>query len=142
NRGDPRKYFRAMRKQIGMVRDPPYNNHKNSQQRRVGVAIGHCLTTNLNKSNHRHQATEVPQPSGNQKTLAEMSHAEKRERENKGQTQEWFPQRESVLRMGIKNCQVKRPKTFEDIEEIGPERVGGSSSWRNELIGGDGIGTG
>src|SRR6266403_111856 len=104
-----------MRQRIGMVRDPPHHDHKDSEQRCVRVAVSHGLTTDLNKSDHRHQTTEVPQPASNQITLAKMTHAGKREQENKGQAEEWFPQREGVLWMWIKNREVKRPETFEDI---------------------------
>src|SRR5256885_2564608 len=107
NDGRTGEYFRAVRDLAGMVGNPPHGQHKNSEQRRVRIPVGHGLATDLHKSDHRHKAAEIPEPANNQITMLQTTQAEPRNEKNKKKRHERLPQAEMVFRMRIKNRQVE-----------------------------------
>src|ERR1700675_2900894 len=68
--------FGALQEPQRILSDPPDDQHKNSNERDVGIAVGHSLAADLHESDHRHQAAEIPQPSREQIALLKMAQAE------------------------------------------------------------------
>src|ERR1700740_3403200 len=128
-----------MRKPVGVVRNPPYNQHKNAAERSISVTIGQSLAANLNKSDHWHEAAQIPEPSRDQIALLQMAQAEKRHQKNKNKSSQRFPNAEMIFGMRIKHREMQRPETFEDIQKIGPESIGGPKRHRKNLIRRDGV---
>src|SRR5258708_31139719 len=74
-----RENFRALRKARRIFCDPPDGQYENSDERDVGVAVGHGLAADLDEADDRHQTAEIPQPACKQITLMKMAQAEVRE---------------------------------------------------------------
>src|SRR4029453_15799289 len=101
---------------------------------------GHCLPAHLDKADHRHETTEIPQPAHKQVTLVAAADAEGGEKQDKNGGCERLPQRKRVLRMGVINDEIDRPEGSEEIEDIRPECIGDPNGNREKFICSNGIG--
>ena len=61
-RGNGKPWSRNSASVRPVERKGPHDHQEQTNERDVGIAIGHCLITGLDQSDHRHRSAQKPEP--------------------------------------------------------------------------------
>src|SRR5437868_14020754 len=83
-----------------------------------------ALFSNLNETNHWHEHTEIPEPSGEQvRSLASENDYCQTYREHESDRENDVPNCQGVIRMRIENGEMCRPQCLPDVNHVTRKRV-------------------
>src|SRR5579872_389054 len=127
---------------IGYVSGAPHDHHKNSDERKVSIAIGHGLIAYLNDSDYRYQRSQIPEPTGHDVRAStaqfpdENTHREKEDHRHSDE-----PHRPTVSWIGIKKCETCGPKSFPYVRRVRVSGICEPSPKRINVEGLNGVGS-
>ena len=96
----------------------PDQQNENPNERNVGIAIGHCLTANLNDTDYREQSGKVPKPSDEEIAVSTPSPTKDGERKKSNARKEHDKKRKAPLRVRIEDRESHGPECFDNVKNI------------------------
>ena len=118
----------------------PCHPDKNSNQRKIRVAIGHLLRADLHQTDHRHKGAEIPRPTNkNERKATPRCHDKQADHGEQDDRQADRPDAEPFTGMGIIDRQLKRNDGVTQIRGIRRQRICATRRERNGIQRRDGM---
>src|SRR6266481_1006863 len=92
--------------------------------REVGIAIGMALFSNLDDANHGYEHNDIPEPPSEEiRSLLSENDCCDSHRQKHSDSENNFPNCQSIVWMRIENGEVCRPQCFPDVNQVSREGV-------------------
>src|SRR5581483_1047971 len=110
----------------------PYNHKKYCNQRNIDIAVCHGLASYLNKSNHRNEGAQVPEPANQEITPASCLHDNRCDNCNEQRGRRQLPPRITVRWKWVKYRQLLGPKRLHNVVRVGKKCIRDTSPHWNK----------
>ena len=115
----------AMRRCSAKSRQQPADHEEQSDERQIGVAIGHRLHAHLHEADHGHQGSQEPQPPDQQVAMASAERDRHGRNRQPAEAVTSLPAtcRQRIAGMRVENGQVRRPEGFSQVARVGNDGI-------------------
>ncbi len=108
----------------GALRDRPYHRDEESDERNVGVAVGHAVASELNDAGHRRKRPQEPEPTDEEiRLLSPPPYRQSRNQPEQKQAARYRSEIRTVQRVGIIRRHVAWNEGLAEIRRAGDGRA-------------------